>query len=257
MKPYFSIIIPTYNRGYCIGRMIESILSQEFKEFELIIIDDGSTDDTVAVVSHFKDDRIFFKALDKNAGANTARNIGARMARGEWIISNDSDDLFTSDALKIAYDLTRKVDSDLIFAACVDLDGRVTSNNPEFEGFLEFKDYLRGRVVVGEYVPIVKREVFASVNFYYEDVMGGEGTTWAGIIKKTGRVFFSKSIVRIYNNKGSDRLSVKSKNFKRLAVVFKKDLSVLWRDYLFYAPQKFFEKAAKYVIYKMLSTVQT
>lgn len=91
--PYFSIVIPAYNRGFVLDRTIQSCLSQTFADFEIIIIDDGSDDDTEAVVARHRDPRIRYER-QANAGASAARNRGAALARGAWIAFLDSDDAF-------------------------------------------------------------------------------------------------------------------------------------------------------------------
>lgn len=90
--PIVSIIIPTYNRANLIGKSIDSVLNQTFKDFEVIIVDDGSTDDTKNVVESFNDIRIIYIRNKKNKGACFARNIGIKIAKGEFIAFQDSDD---------------------------------------------------------------------------------------------------------------------------------------------------------------------
>lgn len=91
--PLFSVIIPLYNRRETIGKAIESVLAQSEQDFELIIIDDGSTDNPQSVVKTFKDERIRF-IQQKNAGSSTARNHGIKAANGQYIAFLDSDDIF-------------------------------------------------------------------------------------------------------------------------------------------------------------------
>ena len=87
-----SIIIPTYNRAKYLPRAIESVLKQDYSDWELIISDDGSTDDTEIVVKEYLvDNRIIF-IKNKNRGATAARNAGARIAIGEYVTFLDSDD---------------------------------------------------------------------------------------------------------------------------------------------------------------------
>lgn len=97
-----SVIIPTYNREYSLTRSIESVLSQTYKKWELIIIDDCSTDNTVNIVEKFraKDKRINFFKLEKNSGACVARNLGIKKAKGEFIAFLDSDDEYLPEKLK-------------------------------------------------------------------------------------------------------------------------------------------------------------
>jgi len=90
--PTVSVIIPTYNRAKVLPRAIESVLTQTYDDFELIIVDDASTDDTAAVVEQFDDNRVQYYCLDENSGANAARNKGVERSSGELISFLDSDD---------------------------------------------------------------------------------------------------------------------------------------------------------------------
>lgn len=91
-SPAVSIILPTYNRAALLGRSIRSVLGQSYTDFELIVIDDGSTDETPGVVAGFRDRRIRYFSLSRNTGAGAARNVGIRMARGKFLAFQDSDD---------------------------------------------------------------------------------------------------------------------------------------------------------------------
>jgi glycosyltransferase involved in cell wall biosynthesis len=96
---FFSIIIPTYNREKLIGRAIKSVLNQSFKDFEIIVIDDGSEDRTEHVVNSFKDERIKY-IYQENAERSVARNNGIKHAKGEWVCFLDSDDIYLLDHLE-------------------------------------------------------------------------------------------------------------------------------------------------------------
>ncbi len=91
-KPRVSVIIPTYNRDALLKRAIKSVLNQTYKEFEIIVVDDGSTDKTFDVVKKFEDKRIKYIRLKERHGASHARNIGIKLARGKYIAFLDSDD---------------------------------------------------------------------------------------------------------------------------------------------------------------------
>lgn len=106
--PFFSIIIPTYNRADRIGQTIQSVLKQEFGDWELIIIDDGSQDDTKSVISTFIDSRIKY-IYQENAERGAARNNGVRKAEGNYVFFLDSDDLIYPDHLQYAYDEINKI----------------------------------------------------------------------------------------------------------------------------------------------------
>ena len=91
MKPSVSVIIATYNRGDYLGATLESIFAQSFRDFEVIVVDDGSTDATRRVIDAYGS-RVHYIYQD-NRGPSAARNLGVRHARANWISIQDSDDL--------------------------------------------------------------------------------------------------------------------------------------------------------------------
>jgi glycosyltransferase involved in cell wall biosynthesis len=99
-KPTVSIILPTFNRAHVIGRSIRSLLDQTYRGFELIVVDDGSTDNTESVVKSFRDTRIRYLKYEPNRGAAHARNLGIQEARGQCIAFQDSDDEWLKDKLE-------------------------------------------------------------------------------------------------------------------------------------------------------------
>lgn len=101
MGELVSIIMPSYNTANYIGASIRSIQAQTYSNWELIIVDDCSTDNTDEVVSHFLDDkRICYLKNERNSGAALSRNRGLREAKGAWIAFQDSDDLWVPEKLE-------------------------------------------------------------------------------------------------------------------------------------------------------------
>ncbi len=94
-----SIIMPSYNTRNYIGQSIESVLNQSYTNWELIIIDDCSTDNSESVIKKFKDHRIHFYKNTSNVGAAISRNIALKKAKGKWIAFLDSDDLWDKNKL--------------------------------------------------------------------------------------------------------------------------------------------------------------
>lgn len=100
MNPKTSVVVPTYNRSRMIDRCVKSVLEQTHYDYELLVVDDGSTDNTRSVVSGFDDDRIRYY-YQENQGANAARNTGVNRSNGEYISFLDSDDVFHENHLEI------------------------------------------------------------------------------------------------------------------------------------------------------------
>jgi len=95
-----SVIIPTYNRANLIRRSINSILKQTYQNLEVIVVDDGSTDNTPLEIKRIQDNRIKYIKLIENKGGSNARNIGIKKARGKYISFQDSDDLYYPNKLE-------------------------------------------------------------------------------------------------------------------------------------------------------------
>ena len=105
-SPKVSVIIPTYNRGYIIDRAIESVQTQSYQNIELIVIDDGSTDNTQDILSKY--DLISLKT--KNSGVSAARNIGIEISSGDYICFLDSDDEWLSSKVEKQIDFLSQND---------------------------------------------------------------------------------------------------------------------------------------------------
>jgi glycosyltransferase involved in cell wall biosynthesis len=111
---FFSIIVPTYNRAYLIGDTIESILSQSYKNFELIIVDDGSTDNTEEIIQKYLSGNVHYYKKD-NAERAAARNFGTRLALGDYINWFDSDDIMFPNHLQEAFHTLTRFESPEVF----------------------------------------------------------------------------------------------------------------------------------------------
>jgi len=103
-----SVIIATYNRDNLIERAVESVLSQTFTDFELIIVDDCSTDNTSKIINKINDLRIKYIYLEENCGAGKARNIAVASAKGEFITFLDSDDFYYNNSVLKKIDTASK-----------------------------------------------------------------------------------------------------------------------------------------------------
>ena len=100
MNELVSIVMPSYNTAKFIAESIDSVLAQTYTNFELLIVDDCSTDDTDAVVAAYSDARIKYVKNEKNSGAAVSRNKALAMAKGKWIAFLDSDDLWHPEKLE-------------------------------------------------------------------------------------------------------------------------------------------------------------
>ena len=102
-NPFFSIILPTYNRAYILPETIGKVICQSCQNWELLVIDDGSKDNTKQVVESINDDRIRY-IYQENKERSVARNNGINQAKGEYICFLDSDDIILENHLQVLYD---------------------------------------------------------------------------------------------------------------------------------------------------------
>lgn len=118
-RPSISVIIPLYNYGKYIGECLDSILAQTFQDFEVIVADDCSTDNSVAVVESYMPKfggRLKLVHTETNSGGGgEPRNLGFSLSRGEYVFFMDADDVFTKTALEELYTLAKKFDADVVY----------------------------------------------------------------------------------------------------------------------------------------------
>ncbi len=100
MAPRISVVIPTYNRARDLERALASVLGQTFDDFEVLVVDNHSTDDTQTVIARFADSRVSLYNIDNEGVVAKSRNLGIRLARGEFVAFLDSDDWWTPNKLR-------------------------------------------------------------------------------------------------------------------------------------------------------------
>ena len=170
MNKMISVIIPTYNRCKLLIRSVRSVLKQSYKNIEVIVIDDCSTDKTEEYIKKIKDNRLKYIKLRKNHGACYARNIGICKAKGEFIAFQDSDDIFYKDKLEIQLKNMLKNKSDLDFCKLKVIVNKNIWNFPNDE---QDKKIIRGNIlnelckgnIISTQSILVKREVLADIKF--------------------------------------------------------------------------------------------
>ncbi len=162
-----SVVIATYNRSKLLKKSIESVLNQTYNKIELIIIDDGSVDDTQDVVKNISDKRIRYVRLDENKGSTIARNVGLDNAIGDFIIVWDSDDVLHFDAFEKIMSIFSKEPSAGIVSApahqiCIDQTIVYKKVNT---GFVSLPQILCKHLPNNEKVRVVRSKIFKHVRY--------------------------------------------------------------------------------------------
>ena len=114
MNPEVSVIIPTYNSEAYIAQALESVLNQTYRNFEIVLIDDASTDSTLNIAKNFNDRRLRIISNKQNRGVSYGRNCGIKAAKGSWIALLDSDDWYASQRLEKLLSVAKKENADLV-----------------------------------------------------------------------------------------------------------------------------------------------
>ncbi len=166
-SPLFSVIIPTFNRIHLLGDTISNVLQQTYTQWELIIVDDGSTDHIGELIASYNDSRISFHAFEHSANYAVARNRGLRLSHGELIAFLDSDDIWSPDKLaRMVEVFDADMDSNFILHN-VELIGNTTIESPDMPNRHEtslFEDLIHERKIV--FYPSAlafRREVLSSL----------------------------------------------------------------------------------------------
>ena len=253
---FFSIVIPTYNRATQLFKTIDSIKIQNFHDFEIVIVDDFSDDDTIKLLdTYIKENNylnIKIEKLFSNSGPNIARNKGSEISSGKYLIFLDSDDEF--------YDLNSlsEINETIInekFPKILMFSSYYMKENKIFNlkhSFLDFKGYLKSKNN-GEFLPVVESSIFKKFLFP-TSVRGGEGITWLGITKLENKVVYSSKVVRLYNNIDDNRLSTFSLSYcSRLYNVYKLYFRTFWFDLLQLNIIGFFKILTRIIYYKLAS----
>lgn len=216
-RPAVSVLIPTYNRAHLLPRTLQSVLAQTFDDFEVLIIDDASTDQTPSVVArHAEDPRVRYLRQKVNRGVGAARNRGLREARGELIAFLDSDDEWFPQKLATQVHRLRGLPRDVGLVYCgvenAFGDGRRTFSTPTRRGDL-FRNLLLTNVLHGGGSSVLmRRSVVATVGFFDEAFPAIEDFDyWLRIARFFKIDCHEEPLIRYHN---SHELKRKSLNFE-------------------------------------------
>lgn len=176
MVPIVSIILPTYNRARLIGRSINSVLLQTFHDFELIVVDDASTDNSEDVIKELSDPRLRYIRHEMNRGGAAARNTGIQAAAGNFIGFQDSDDEWLPEKLakQIQAFHTSSQETGVVYSGCNRIDGLKKTYIPS-PGINPKRGKLHSRLLAGNFITLpsllVKKECLEKVGVFDERLL--------------------------------------------------------------------------------------
>ena len=168
MSPFFSVVIPTYNRVEFLLEAVESVITQTFNDFEVIIVDDGSTDTTVETIGRLADNRITLVQNDRGKGGAGTRNAGIFRATGSWIAFLDDDDIWFPEKLQKQHDYLKTVESEvgMIYTGHVRFKESIAKVYQAFIPTLEgqiFRELLYKNSIAGFYSVAIRRDILMTL----------------------------------------------------------------------------------------------
>jgi len=210
MSPKVSVIIPTYNRADLLPRAIDSVLNQTYRDLELIIVDDGSTDNTKEIVEKYqkKDERIKYLWEENYGGPARPYNLALKQCQGEYIAFLDSDDVWLPEKLEkqiaIFEEYDGKINLGLVIceAYVVDLDrndiGRLTfPYNENLLGPEKFGLFFEKFGIISLSCVVIKKEVFKNIGYFDEKFkVSADVDIYSRILKNSPIYFLKEPLVK-------------------------------------------------------------
>lgn len=231
-----SIIIPCFNEAAYVGQAINSAISQKYSNKEIIVVDDGSDEETKKVLCSWIDkiDRLI---VQENNGTSVARNNGIRAAKGDFILVLDSDDYFEADFCRRAMDIFTAY-SDCKIVTCY---SRWFSNDKSFNLYKpsggDLKKVLRHNIAMGS--SIYRRRDWSRAGGYDEKMLLGfeDWEFYIRLLEKGGKVYVIPEVLFHYRNKVSSRNKSANENkFKILEYIYLKHSELYKKDFNTFIP---------------------
>lgn len=216
----FSIVTPTYNRAHTIERAIKSMQSQSYNNWEMIICDDGSTDNTEEILQPYleNDCRIKYIKAKQNGGVGKARNIGFRNISHDtdWVGFLDSDDIFVNNALELMLKKIKEFPGIKQFAFSTQHQDGTLGCSIKYDDFLGNFNTVLGENddVSGEFNVLLHKSIIDNGFHFEESVNGYEWIAWLRLSKKGIKILYTNTVTRIYITEGESLIRNKSKNLE-------------------------------------------
>ena len=218
-----SIVMPAYNCEKYVVEAINSILAQTYRNWELLVLDDGSKDNTLRIIEEFsqKDSRIKALPNGKNMGVSATRNRGIELASGEWIAFLDSDDMWKSEKLEKQFEIVEKEAAEFLFTG----SSYINEEGEPYKGIFEVPEKitykkLRNQNVISCSSVLVKKKYFEHIKME-KDEMHEDYAVWLRILKLGVTAFGVNEPLLIYRISRNSKSGNKMKTVKMTYKVFR------------------------------------
>lgn len=201
--PTVSVVMATFNRMNTLPRAIGSVLQQTHMNWELLIVDDGSTDATQELLRTYSDARIRIFHHSRNRGVCAAKNTGLNHVRGEWFTTLDSDDEMTPEALEVLLLCAAQTGATAVTCNCLDAaTNRFTGQGPTADGWLTPEETGMCR---GDFWGLTRTNLLGDLRFH-EGIPGVEATVWLKINRMARRYYLHRALA-VVHTEGADRIT--------------------------------------------------
>ena len=225
MNKTVSIIVPVFNAGACIADTIMSVLEQTYKDFELILVDDGSTDDSRGIIGRFVSENANVRLLDNTdkKGAAGARNTGMASAKGRYIAFIDADDLWIKEKLEKQVAFMEKTGAAFSFTGYEFADGHGKGHGK----IVRVPSTITYRQALGNTTIFTSTVMFDMQKLCPEDILmpyvpSEDTATWWKVLKKTGEAHGLDESLTLYRRMGSSLSSNKLEAIRRIWNLYRK-----------------------------------
>lgn len=245
-----SIIVPTYNACEYIQQTISSVLFQTYHNWELLIIDDCSSDNTISIVKEFAESnpRIRYFSTNQNTGSpSQPRNIGIEQAKGDYIAFLDSDDIWLPNKLEEQLAFMQEYGYDFVYSNYEKMswDGKREQRIVKVKGSASYKDILKTNEIPCLTV-LLRRELLNDVRF--KSVPDEDCVCWLDILKKGYKAYNTGKVHAVYREAKQSRSSNKFKMFKERWYILRDIEKVSFVPAVYYLTIYAFRGLAKYLV---------
>lgn len=217
-----SVVIPLYNKQESITNTIRSVLNQNFQDFEIVVVDDGSTDESAIKVNDIQDSRIRLISQN-NQGVSAARNKGIKEAKYEWIAFLDGDDLWENNHLEEIIKMMDVYPDDKVFVTSFEYsDNRNLFKHERNNSIYRIENYFKeavDEILVWTSVVVLHIDCIKKVGFFKECLSYGEDLELWSRISKNYNFIKSSSVTAIYKVDAENRSSL-TKNIEKTYVYY-------------------------------------
>ncbi len=231
--PLVSVVVITFNRASLLKRALNSVFKQTFQNFEVVLVDDASNDNTLEVISDFSDERIIYIRHDENKGEAISRNTGVRNVKGKYIAFLDDDDVWLPEKLQLQVGLLNNSSEDTgaVYSGFRELDiatSQVISTFTPQKSGLIFQHLLKGNFITISSI-LLKKTCFDNAGFFDETIAYGlDYDMWLRISEKYKFIYIGEPLVNysIHKNRLSFNWDIQIRGSEKILNKYSKSFAV-------------------------------